>query len=200
MAEWLTYRLSDLLMFSPRAYWRLVELYNRDLWPAHALAVVAGALLLWSIARPGPRSARLCAALLALAWLWIAWGFHWQRYAQIHLAAPWFAVAFALQGVMLLGWGLRWGEAAEVGSPALRAPGWALAAAGVLAYPFVGLLFGRPLVQAEVAGLTPDPTALATSGVLLAVARGTALRSLLCAIPLAWMLVAAATHWTMAAQ
>ena len=199
MAEWLTYRLSDLLMFSPRTYWRLVELYNRDLWPAHAVAVVAGALLLW-VARPGPHSTRLCALLLALAWFWVAWGFHWQRYAQIHLAAPWFAAAFALQGVMLLAWGLRWRETGEVELPALRALGWALAAAGVLAYPFVGFVSGRPPVQAEVAGLMPDPTALATLGVLLAVAGGTALRSLLCAIPLAWLLVAAATHWTMAAQ
>lgn len=199
MSQWWTYELSDLLMFSPRTYWRMVELYNRALWPAHALALAVGAFIVWRIGRPGAASRRW-ALLLALAWFWVAWGFHWQRYAQIHLAAPWFAAAFALQGFMLLVWALRRDASAEPGPPALRAFGWALGAAAVLAYPVAGLAFGRPSAQAEVAGLAPDPTALATVGVLLATGRVTALRWLLLAIPVAWLLVGAATHATMAAQ
>lgn len=33
MSEWWTYRLSDFLMFSPATYWRMVERYNREVWP-----------------------------------------------------------------------------------------------------------------------------------------------------------------------
>lgn len=35
-----------------------------------------------------------------LCWLWVAWGFHWQRYASINLAAGYFALATL--GVLLL--------------------------------------------------------------------------------------------------
>ncbi len=34
MSEWWTYTLSDFLLFSARTYYRLFELYNRDVWPA----------------------------------------------------------------------------------------------------------------------------------------------------------------------
>ena len=40
MSEWWTYTLGDFLMFSPATYWRLVESYNRDVWPADRKSVV----------------------------------------------------------------------------------------------------------------------------------------------------------------
>ena len=39
MSEWWTYTLSDFLLFSPRTYYRLFELYNDEIWPAQ----IAGA-------------------------------------------------------------------------------------------------------------------------------------------------------------
>ena len=33
MSEWWTYSLSDFLLFSPRTYYRLFELYNLAIWP-----------------------------------------------------------------------------------------------------------------------------------------------------------------------
>lgn len=200
MSEWWSYRLPDLLMFSPRSYWRLVELYNRAIWPAQLPVLAAGVLALWLAARSGPASRRMLGPLLALAWFWVAWAFHWQRYAQIHLAAPWFAVAFALQGLMLLAWALLPERNAQAPPRALRVVGLLVVAAAVLAYPLAAPAFGRPLAQAEVAGIMPEPTALATLGVVLALARPMPLQWLLVAIPLAWLLVAAATLWTMAAQ
>jgi hypothetical protein len=198
MSEWWTYRLADMLMFSPRTYWRLVELYNRELWPAHAVALAAGAFMLWRTAHPGPQGHRWCGLLLAAAWFWVAWGFHWQRYASIHLAASWFAAAFALQGVLLLAWAVLPERPSTDRAPVVRIAGLLPAATAVLAYPLAGLLFGRPLAQAEVAGLMPEPTALATAGLLL----GWRPRApgVLFAIPLAWLLVAAAMLWTMATQ
>ena len=43
MSEWWTYSLSDFLLFSPRTYYRLFELYNREIWPAQMAALVLGA-------------------------------------------------------------------------------------------------------------------------------------------------------------
>lgn len=167
MSEWWTYRLSDFLMFSPRTYWRLVELYNRDVWPAQLIAVGAGLLLLLLTAAARPGAGRVVAAALAIAWLWVGWAFHWQRYATVNWAAPWFAVAFGLQAMLLVILGMRRGGQSRPSAGA-RNLGWALALCGVLLYPLVALAAGRPWTQTEVFGFMPEPTAAATVGFLLA--------------------------------
>ena len=45
MSEWWTYRPSDFLLFSPRTYYRLFELYNAEVWPGHVLALALGLAL-----------------------------------------------------------------------------------------------------------------------------------------------------------
>ena len=46
MSEWWTYRPSDFLLFAPRTYYRLFELYNSDIWPVHVVALLAGVTIL----------------------------------------------------------------------------------------------------------------------------------------------------------
>ena len=72
-------------------------------------------------------------------------------------------------------------------------------ALGVVAFaigvmPLIAPLAGRSWVQAEVFGVAPDPTAIATLGVLLAAERP--LWGLL-AIPLLWCALSGATLWAM---
>jgi len=50
----------------------------------------------------------------------------------------------------------------------MRSIGLTLAVCGLLLYPLAGLSAGRPWAQAEVFGVMPEPTALATLGLLLA--------------------------------
>jgi hypothetical protein len=170
MSEWWTYQLSDFLMFSPRIYWRLVERYNADVWPGQLFAIAAGAALVWLALSRVRRAHRIIAAVLAAAWMWTGWAFHWQRYAPINWAAQYLALAFAVQAALLLAWAVfARGEENGVVSAATRAAGLVLAAAAVLLYPFAGAVAGRPLAQAEVFGLMPEPTALATLGLVLAV-------------------------------
>ena len=52
MAEWWTYTLSDFLLFSPRTYRRLFELYNADIWPAQLVALALGAAIFTAVLRP----------------------------------------------------------------------------------------------------------------------------------------------------
>jgi hypothetical protein len=195
MPEWWTYRLSDFLMFEPETYYRLFELYNRDLWPVQILAVVAGVGLLVLIrprGEPGTTHMPLMAAMLALAWLWIAWAFHWRRYAPINLAAGAFAAAFALQGLALAVAARR---SSLVAAPPHRTDpvGFVLAGLGVLLQPLAGPLLGRGWFQMEFAGLAPDPTTTVTLGVLLA----TGGSPILYIVPLLWCLTTGATLWAM---
>jgi hypothetical protein len=198
MSEWWTYRLSDFLMFSPRTYWRLVELYQRDVWPLQLLALGIGIALLWLAARRPQGAVRAICAVLALAWLWVGWAFHLERYATVNWAARYLAAAFALEALLLVVLGaLRPGPPPRSKRDRGRTPGLFLAACGILLYPTGILLAGRPLAQAEIFGVMPEPTALGSVGLLLAA--GPARRNWLLIIPVISLVIGAATRWLLAA-
>ena len=75
MAEWWTYALPDFLLFSPRTYYRLFELYNAAVWPGQVLAAAAGLAIVAMLRKPRPWQGRVVAVLLAACWLWIAWAY-----------------------------------------------------------------------------------------------------------------------------
>jgi hypothetical protein len=196
MSEWWSYRPVDFLMFAPRTYWRLFELQNEVLWPWQVPLVLLALCLAVGLWRGGPRALRLGMAGLALAWAFVAWAFLWQRYAPINWAATHLAWAFAAQALGLLA--LAASRALRPSTAALRRrTGAALLLWAALAHPALAWVFGRPWAPAEVIGLAPDPTVIATLGLLLcadAHARGA--RALLWAlrtVALATCLVSAAT-------
>lgn len=167
MSEWWTYTLSDLLMFSRPTYFRLFALLNEAVWPAQLVAMLIGLALVAAVVRGAGKAGRLAAALLALCWIWVAWTYHAQRYAGINLAAPYFAMGFALQTVLLC-WLATHRRAPAIAS--WRGPLGGLAFAlvlGALLYPLLAVVDSRPWQQAEVFGIAPDPTVMATLGMLL---------------------------------
>jgi hypothetical protein len=169
MSEWWTYRLVNFLMFSPRTYWRLVAAYNRELWPLPVATIAVGLALVWLAARRGRMGARIVLAALALAWLWVGWAFHWQRYATINWGARHAAVAFAVEATLLLAVMLARAASPRPARDWTRRAGLALALGGLLLYPMLSPAMGRPWLQAEVFGVMPEPTALVTLGLLLIV-------------------------------
>ncbi len=195
MSEWWTYRLSDFLLFAPRTYYRLFELYNADIWPLHVVMTIAGVLMLILMrGRPALRS-RLIAAMLAAAWLWIAWAFHWQRYTAINWAATYFAAGFAIEAMLLVWIGVVRNRPVFDADGSVRARlGIALFVFALLVQPLAGLLFGREWSQLEVFGVAPDPTVVATLGLLLAAKR---IHLIALPIPLLWCLFGGATLWAM---
>jgi hypothetical protein len=161
MTQWWSYGLSDFLMFSPQAYWRLVERHNHAGWPLQVVAQSALLVLPWLLSRESGGARRGALLLLALAWAWVGWAFHWQRYAEIFLGAPYVAAGCALQAMLLLATAaLPW--RAQPGRGA-RAIGFALLGAAAL-YPLLAPLTRQPWTTAEVFGWMPEPTALATLG------------------------------------
>lgn len=191
MGDWLSYSLSDFLLFSPRAYWRMFELHNAAWWPLPSLTLAAGFISLGlAIFRPR-HHARWIAFILAILWAWVAWSFFWQRYAEINWTAVYIAPLFALQALLLFVMG-TWPDRLtfdHVG--ARRIAGLALIALAVLAYPLLALAFGRPWMGAEFFGFAPDPTAIGTIGLLL-LARGN--RTIVAwPIPLLWCVASGVT-------
>lgn len=194
MSEWWTYGLSDFLLFSPRTYYRLFQLHNSAVWPAQLLTLAAGAAIFWMLWRAPPWRHRAVPALLAACWLWVAWSFLAGSYATINWAAPWLAVAYAIEAAILLTAAVL---PARTPSPA---GGWAakvgigLVAFAVLVQPLTGPLAGRAWSRVELFGIAPDPTVVATLGAALCLSR---LRRLLLPIPVAASAISGATLWAM---
>jgi hypothetical protein len=198
MSVWLTYSLSDILLFSPQTYYRLFELYNRAVWPGQLVALGAGAAILLLLRRPGGLSGRAIAGLLAALWLWVAWAFHLERYATINWAASWPAAGFALQALLLAWTGVVRGRLRfRPGRHPVGRAGLGLFVFALVVQPWIGLVGPRSWASVEIFGLAPDPTAVATLGLLLA-ADGP-VRWVLLPLPVLWCLVSGATLWAMAA-
>lgn len=173
MNEWWSYRPGSFLLFSARTYYRLIETANAEWWPLHLLFGLAGAAVLgWMARRHRGRHERWreCAAcaVLGVAWLWVAWGFQHRRFAEINWSADYAALLFAAQGLALLGLGaLRNGIALRHHASALDPIAATVVGVGLLVYPLIPVIVGRPLAQAEAFGVMPAPTVIATLGFLL---------------------------------
>jgi hypothetical protein len=198
MSEWWTYTLRDFLLFSPRTYYRLFELYNAAIWPAQIAAVGLG-LAIWALLRSvAALRGRLIAAILAGCWLWVAIAFHANRYATINWAAVYFAWGFGLEAALLIWTGVVRGRLAferpvDLGG---RAGLWVFLFA-LAVEPMVGPLLGRGWRQVEIFGVAPDPTAVATLGILLlGNGRG---GSALIVVPAIWCAISGATLLAMRA-
>jgi hypothetical protein len=201
MSEWWSYTLTDFLLFSPRVYYRLIELYNQSFWPVAIVSLGLGLAFLVLLVRPTRAGHRLISAVLGALWIWIGWAFFWERYASINWASVYVAPMFGLQGVALLWAGAVNGQIKFV--PNRKIPdvvALALYCFSLIGYPFLAALLGRTWLAAEIFGLAPDPTALATLALLALTDGGSRLLLLLLLIvPLIWCFISGLTLWTMEA-
>lgn len=195
MSEWLSYSPRDLLMFTEETYRRLFENHNAALWPLHAVAVIAGVAIAILLVRGGSVRSRCAAVLLAVVWLAVAGGWFEWRFSTIHTGARIMAAAFALEAVALLWFGAVRDRLAVTRVSGIR--GWlgvALLAWGMAIHASLGAALGRPWTQSEVFALAPDPTAIATIGVLLLARRAP---WILWIVPVGWCLFSGITLWAM---
>ena len=192
MPDWLTYRLSDFLLFSSKTYYRMFELYHDAVWPLHlvVLAIVVAIFLL--LRRSDAWTGVVIAALVALGWAWVGIAFHLQRYASINWAAKYFGAAFIAQAALLVWYGVikRRLTFPGLGDETGRL-GPATFIVALVIPPLAVLAQDRGWSQVDLAWLTPDATAMMTLALLL----GATPRAprLLVVIPIAWCAVAAAT-------
>lgn len=189
MSEWWKYHISDFLLFSPRTYYRLMERYNEAVWPGQFATLALGVVILALLCRPAPQRRRIIAGVVAALWAFVAVAFLWKRYARINWAATYFAWLFAIEAALLatLTFRLSRDFAGRVGV--------GLFLFSLVVYPLLAPLLGRGWRQAEAFGVAPDPTVLATLGLLLMVERPP--RWWTQVVPLAWCLMSGALLWAM---
>ena len=192
----MSWTLEDLLLFSPQVYWRLFALENESVWPSQPVVLAAVALLALSLMWGRQPSGRWLGPVLGVAWLWTGWQFVALRYGTVNWVAPTLAWGFYAEAALLVGFGLA-GRLVFVQRGRGAWFGIGLVAA-VLIWPVLAPLDGRPWRETEIIALAPDPTAIATLG-LLALAERSRWTALLCIAPVLWLAVSTLTLVTMGA-
>src|SRR5215510_9749103 len=117
------------------------------------------------------------------------------RYDTINWAASYFAAGFAVEALLLVWTGLmrNW-LSLRPGRDVAGAAGLCIFVFALFGWPLVGRLLDRPWLQAEIFGIAPDPTVVATLGVLIAADRT---HWELLVVPLLWCAISGATLWAM---
>ena len=168
--------------------------YNQAIWPLPIVACVLVVAAVVPTLRPFPGSGRSVAAVLAVVWAWVGVGFHLGPAAAIDFAAPGYGAAFVLQALLLAWSGTVRGNLAFRFRP--DPAGWTglgCVALGVVGWPLLAALAGQSWPSLPLAGTSPDPTALASIGLLLL---GSARDRLhLIVVPALWAAVAGLQGW-----
>jgi hypothetical protein len=194
MSEWLTYSAEDFLLFSPRSYWRMFEMQNEEFWPLPVVTLALGGIVTFLAARGGSNAIRAAAAILAVAWAFVAATFLWHRFASINWAINYIAPAFILEALLIVA--IMFRSQISLAPRGLGAGfGYLLLAFATVGIPLLAQLHGRAQSTAEIFGIAPDPTVIATLGFLI-VLRGRRLW-LLYPIPVLWCLLSGITLHTM---
>lgn len=183
-----------MLPFTADVLFSVVAQYNRAIWPAQIIAYVLGLAVILLIFRPVPHGDRLVGALLAAAWAWIGVAYYLLHVATIDFAAPAYAAAFVIQGLLFAWTGAIRGKVAFRfrADPA----GWAglgLVFFAMAIYPLAGWLAGHGWPRTPLFGVAPGPTTIFTVGMLLLVEGRTPLH--LVVLPVLWLLVGGAAAW-----
>lgn len=200
--ELLQFSLLDMTPYNKQSWFSLIGSYNQAIWPYSLLALlfmVAIPLLLFKHDKAGvssSHSVRLVLILLGQCWLWCGVVFHWQHFANLNWAAPWFGWLFIVQGVLLISSGvlIKHGQWVQQLSPRFVLALITLLA-GLLVYPLSGFLESRTLLQLEWFALMPAPITLVTFASLILLK--TRWQHLLAIIPLLWAVISAAFATTL---
>ncbi|NNJ93403.1 MAG: hypothetical protein HKP57_01485 [Halobacteria archaeon] len=194
MGELASYRLSDFILFTPTAYYRQFELYNQAIWPLHLAAMLFALLIGHALWKRPAWAGRGISGLLVVSWCWVAWAFLYQRFYQIHVVADGYALGFVVQAGLLAWFGVVRNRMARIATSRPRV----IIGAGVLCialvfYPLIALITGRSWLQFEMFALAPDPTVLATLGILLVYKSP----KVLYVIPVMWVILSGMTLFVM---
>jgi hypothetical protein len=189
-----SYRLSDFILFSESAYHRQFELYNQAIWPLHILIVIISLVILYVLWQRPRWCGRFISAVLMVSWTWVAYAYLYQRFYQIHVVAHWYALAFVIQAFLIARYGLYENRLARFTADRTRLMlGYTMLSTSLLVYPFIAAMTDRSWNQSEMFVLCPDPTAIATLGILLLYRTPV----VLFVIPVLWLLISITTQMVM---
>ena len=120
--------------------------------------------MLW---KPNQWQGLMVAVMLTACRLWIAWAYLLTRYATINWAAPYVAAAFVGEALLLVAVGTLGRSSLSTDTRMAGRIGAGLYVFALVVQPLIGPLAGRAWSQVEILGIAPDPTVVATLGLVL---------------------------------
>lgn len=196
LADLSTYSLRDFLLFDAAIYRDLFGQVNAGHWPLAAIGIALAVALL-AVRRRASFAGLGLFVLLAAAFASAAVVFFFGPYETINWASVYPGWAFVAEAVLFVQAAVAlaaFGRRAPMQAQLRPDGGWpaiAVVLYALFGHPLAGLAFGRGPEALEWFALAPSPTALAALGLLaLWPSRW---RFLLAVIPVAWLLLDAAT-------
>jgi hypothetical protein len=182
------------LPYTAEILYALFGQLNRGLWPLQAAGYLLTLLAVAQAARPVPGGDRTVGLLLAAGWAWVAWQFFYLSFAQLNFMAPLYAAGFAVQAVLLAGYGALGALRLR-----LRRDGWSLAGLLLVGLALAGLplleaLLGHGWPETPLVWIAPGPSVVATLGLLALCPRPPLVPAL---VPVLWGLVAGTSAWVL---
>lgn len=177
-----------MLPYTTEVWFAALAEYHVTWFPGPALMMLAAVSAFVAGLRGGPAGARAAFWFLAALWIWVGAVHQILHMANLDFMAPVYGGAWIAGGVLfaayaVLGRDTRLNFTGDArGHAAL-----ALVLLGLIAYPLAGLALGYGWRSVPLAGAAPDPTAIVTAGMVLAL-RGPPLW--LFVPPLLWAVVA----------
>ena len=183
MEDLLSYRLSDLLLFSEQTFYRQHQLYRQWLGPFQYLAYLYGALFLfaWQVQRK--RIFCMLISFSVLFWVICIYGYLGQLYAGINSMIRYLIPLLCIQPLLLL-----WGQKNRPVITASRSA-FILWLVGLL-LPVFELAGGRSTDTLPAYALSPDSLAICSIALMLIFRRS----SLFFLPALSWLLFSALTY------
>lgn len=174
MSDWTSYRLQDFIPFTADVYFRLLERTGEALWPLHLLTLALGACALFLATAGRPR---IACFLMAPPWAFVGVAFFAHRYSELNWAGHYASRAFLAEAAILALVAVtgRGTAGPRQHKSAAGFTGVLIVAFSLVGYPLMAPLMGHGWYRAEILGIHPDPTAIATLGLALITLRGTAI-------------------------
>jgi len=154
------------LPFDADQFLRLFAAYNSAVWPFQFVIVGVALAALYFAMRPGARSERSPAFLLAALWVWSGVVYHLMFFRQINSAAILFGALFLSQAVLLMALARRRRLRLRFSRSLAGWSGATLIAYALIVYPILGALLGHTYPATPTFG-APCPVTIFTFGLLL---------------------------------
>jgi Family of unknown function (DUF6064) len=157
-------------------------------WPLQIVTFGFALVVVVSLWRKWPITARAVPAILAVMWAINAIGYHYLYFRSINPAATLFAALFLVQAILLSACalsrrGLKFGVQHDVRTYV----GSGIVIYAMVVYPILGILAGHGLMEGPMLGIAPCPTTIFTIGILV-LARGKWI-AWLSIVPMLWSLI-----------
>jgi len=142
--------------------------YNLAIWPMQVVAYIMGIVAIILALKKTTYSSKIIAGILAFFWLWTAILFNYAYFSQIYEPANIFAVAFLIQGILFIVFGLFGQKITFSYRPNVYSTmGIVFILFSMIGYPLWGYLIGHIYPRILSFGLTACPLVVFTFGMLL---------------------------------